>query len=155
MQELLDNLRRPVWWFSVIIAGLAVNLASAYLKGPLDRTLAARSEARRRRLEAQASEFSQAVARWAKRSDSAIILRLEKLEHIQEQRVLLLWALLGGLFSLRFSASGWHVTAVVFSLAALLCTVLSTWHHERAAKVGEVLRAVEKDLAAGVVGGAA
>ena len=53
--EVLTELSKPVWWVSVVIAGIVINLLSAYLKPPLDTVLSTttswwrrRSEVRRR-----------------------------------------------------------------------------------------------------------
>jgi hypothetical protein len=36
MNEILNELAKPVWWFSVVIAGIAINLLSSYLRSRLD-----------------------------------------------------------------------------------------------------------------------
>lgn len=41
MDEVLQELTKPQWWVSVVIAGIAINLISAYLKKPVDRLLVA------------------------------------------------------------------------------------------------------------------
>jgi hypothetical protein len=144
MQEVLDTLRSPLWWFSVIVAGLLVNLAAAYLKAPIDNLVARYSEMRRKRLAEATASFTRTAGRWAQRADAPMVLRLEKLEHIQEQRVLLLWALLTMFFSARFSAAGWHFTSSLFSVAVLLCTVAAIWRDHRAQEMARLLREVEK-----------
>ncbi|MFA7322055.1 MAG: hypothetical protein WC000_11380 [Dokdonella sp.] len=40
MDEIINELAKPVWWVSVVVAGIAINLLSSYLKNPLDRTIA-------------------------------------------------------------------------------------------------------------------
>lgn len=40
MDEILSELSKPVWWISVVVAGIAINLLSAYLKNPIDGSLA-------------------------------------------------------------------------------------------------------------------
>ncbi len=36
MSEILTELSKPVWWVSVVVAGLLINLLSAYMKSSLD-----------------------------------------------------------------------------------------------------------------------
>lgn len=43
MNEIVTELAKPVWWVSVVIAGIVINLISAYLKLRLDRTLGSAS----------------------------------------------------------------------------------------------------------------
>jgi len=40
MKEIVGALANPLWWFSVVIAGLLINVLAAYLKGFADRLLA-------------------------------------------------------------------------------------------------------------------
>lgn len=49
MSDVLTELSKPVWWVSVVIAGIAINLLSAYMKGALDKALAGTSSWWRRR----------------------------------------------------------------------------------------------------------
>lgn len=76
MNEVLNELSKPVWWVSVVIAGIIINLISAYLKTRLDKTLggfsnwwAARSAKRQRewserveRIRSSTSELSYEIA---------------------------------------------------------------------------------------------
>jgi hypothetical protein len=39
MNDLVNELTKPVWWVSVVVVGILVNLASAYFKSILDRSL--------------------------------------------------------------------------------------------------------------------
>lgn len=39
MDEILGYLTSPGWWFSVVAAGLVINLAAAYIKQPIDAAL--------------------------------------------------------------------------------------------------------------------
>lgn len=39
MTEIFDNITSPSWWFSVVIAGILVSLAAAYIQKGLDRPL--------------------------------------------------------------------------------------------------------------------
>ncbi|MGL4796249.1 MAG: hypothetical protein ACRC23_21415 [Aeromonas jandaei] len=76
MDEIINELAKPVWWVSVVIAGIAINLFSSYLKSLLDRTIAktsswwrsksdARQKAWKRQVELlSASEDARNAASW-------------------------------------------------------------------------------------------
>ncbi|WP_420208304.1 hypothetical protein [Candidatus Electronema sp. JC] len=36
MERIFTELSNPVWWFSVVLAGIAINVFSSYLKGAID-----------------------------------------------------------------------------------------------------------------------
>lgn len=50
MTEILDDLKSAHWWMGVVFVGLAINLASAYLKPWLDSQLARISKRRKDKL---------------------------------------------------------------------------------------------------------
>lgn len=56
MNQIVESLKSPEWWISVVVVGIAINLASAYLKprldtflGRLSRTVQERNEKSRKR----------------------------------------------------------------------------------------------------------
>ena len=53
MNDILTELSKPVWWVSVVVAGIAINLLSAYLKGSVDKALTGTSSWWRRRSSAR------------------------------------------------------------------------------------------------------
>jgi hypothetical protein len=57
MSKLLDTIESPEWWISVVVVGLIINLASAYLKPWIDRTTVRFSEKRRQKRDQQNKEF--------------------------------------------------------------------------------------------------
>ena len=62
MEEIKGYLASPGWWFTAIAMGLLVNLASAYLKRPLDAWLSGVSTRWRARSEAGRARFDRRVA---------------------------------------------------------------------------------------------
>ena len=56
MDNIWNEVRNPAWWFSVVVAGLLINLAASYLKPWTDSFLAQRSEHFRKRSEARSTE---------------------------------------------------------------------------------------------------
>jgi hypothetical protein len=51
MNEVVMELSRPVWWISVVVAGIIINLLSAYLKPSLDKYFSSTSSWWRNRSE--------------------------------------------------------------------------------------------------------
>ena len=47
MKEIFEQITSPTWWVTVVIVGILINLASAYLKDPTDRIASRFSSARR------------------------------------------------------------------------------------------------------------
>lgn len=39
MEEFIKSLSSPSWWIGVVIVGIVINIASAYLKNPIDKVL--------------------------------------------------------------------------------------------------------------------
>ncbi|MFM2663495.1 hypothetical protein AAFX24_00965 [Vibrio mediterranei] len=39
MEEIINTVSEPVWWFSVVVMGIVINLSSAYIKEPFDRVM--------------------------------------------------------------------------------------------------------------------
>lgn len=39
MDDIVKELSKPIWWVSVVLAGIVINLLSAYIKLQIDRTL--------------------------------------------------------------------------------------------------------------------
>lgn len=66
-----DELGKPAWWISVVIAGLVVNLASAYLKVRIDSLLSARSERWRVR-SSKREGFRRSKANWLAEDDGEL-----------------------------------------------------------------------------------
>ena len=63
MDKLSDVLTSPVWWFTVVIAGIAINIISIYIKKSLDERLSTISSWWRNRSEKRKAEFEDLVQR--------------------------------------------------------------------------------------------
>jgi hypothetical protein len=59
--KLLDILASPLWWFSVVFAGICINILSAYLKNTLDDRLSKISTWWRNRSEIRKQKFEDCV----------------------------------------------------------------------------------------------
>ncbi len=71
MNDILSELSKPSWWMTVVIAGLIINLASAYLKRPIDKGM---------------SIFSKT---WRESLQQAMIKREKDLENLQDNQALI------------------------------------------------------------------
>lgn len=73
MEELTKNLSSISWWFGVVAVGLVVNVASAYLKAPLDKFLSTISNSWNSRSQ-RAREVRAERVRQARESDRQLQL---------------------------------------------------------------------------------
>jgi len=98
MNDVSDALLSPIWWFSVVGAGILVNLLSAYVKPRIDSYFSSLSSWWMRRSALQTKE----------RNDRVIRLAVDRYEQIIQSLAalrLLLWAalsLLCGIFVILF-----------------------------------------------------
>ena len=65
MEEMFKNIASPAWWMGVVIVGILINLAAAYLKPRLD----------------QAASF--VSLRWATRTEEQRRQRLERIKRLR------------------------------------------------------------------------
>ena len=69
LNEILNELTKPIWWFSVVIAGMAINPLSAYTKPVLDKS------------------FLTTFAWWRRRSEERQKAWDERIEYIRSSKV--------------------------------------------------------------------
>lgn len=143
MSKLLSDILSWYWWVSVVVVGLVINLASAYMKAPLDAWLANRSNLVRHKKEEQARQFQEEVTLLS--SDSTLlILAGQRLlgAQVVSLAVLVFAALVVSLgFAGGAQVSGWRlalqwvsVCGMYFLLVVLF--VLMRWMERLADKVG-------------------
>lgn len=144
MNEIVTELAKPVWWLSVVIAGVLINLISAYLKLRLDRALGSASGWWKRRSIARQNA-------WAERIDRICRSDLERnLEITSEMRqrlqsihmVLLAMLILLQLVLLQtFSAELSHTVRIGFLGASALLFFASFLAFQSATRTAGALRA--------------
>lgn len=81
------------WWVSVVFVGLAINLASSYIKPPIDRWLERRSERRRSARERMDQKFDAETSRIA--FDPTLLVLAGQAAASAETRTQLLFILVG------------------------------------------------------------
>ncbi|TVL98846.1 MAG: hypothetical protein CV087_20185 [Candidatus Brocadia sp. WS118] len=94
MKKILEVLTSPVWWVSVVIAGILINLVSSYLKGIIDTHLSRFSAARREQGERKRAERKTAVEQLRKNEHQEVMATLAEMRH----RLRAIFYLLGGVF---------------------------------------------------------
>lgn len=114
MKETLQN---PVWWFSAVIVGIALNVGSAYLKTLIDRWIERRSQknSERRSLHEIALE---AAADKIRGNPYGIMIHFERALH---ERIRGLGFILVGLMMiLTATGNGWLVALIMPAIGGLV-----------------------------------
>jgi hypothetical protein len=63
LERIFTELSNPVWWFSVVLVGIAINVLSSYLRGALDGFFSKSSSWWRNRSEARKKAWEERVDR--------------------------------------------------------------------------------------------
>lgn len=84
MSRLFSELSSLYWWVSVVLVGLLINLASAYLKPRLDSWLSERSRRASARRAKRSAAFEAAVEKLAA-DPTALLIAGQKLHDLQYQ----------------------------------------------------------------------
>jgi hypothetical protein len=124
LNDILTELSKPVWWFSVVVAGIAINLLSSYLKSRLDKTVASTSSWWRRR---SADRQRSWEARVEQISSSEEVRNAEVLSELRQRLqsihmlLLAIFLLLLPLFTLNsLSPPPQLITTIILGLSAFL-----------------------------------
>ena len=107
MSELYDSLQSPLWWASVVVAGILVNLTAAYLKPLMDRILGSVSESYRTRSEERRKRGEEIIARLREDRDAQYRLFLVELR-------------------LRMQSFDYHLAAAVVILLLSIGTLIAS-----------------------------
>jgi hypothetical protein len=154
LSKFLADLGTVHWWLSVVIVGIAVNLASAYMKPPVDGLLGKISARRREKYKLAFEEFQDEVCRLEENADLRVMagfreMRLRFNFAIQFALSAALGAL--GVYSLGRVLGGARAEYLYVAVPAI---VLGTWYLIRAVKIQKaalhitlVLRVVEDRIA--------
>ena len=98
MEEILKTVSSPGWWITAVLFGIVINLASAYLKGPLDRIGGSLSSS------------------WRNRNEKSRREHRERLDALRSNTNLQFFVLLEAL-QLRASSSEWLTVACMLVVA--------------------------------------
>jgi len=131
MNELIQTLSSPVWWFSVVIVGILINLVSAYLKSPIDSRLSKISTWWRQRTEQQKAEQEALMNRLANSEHEQVMASFADLrDRLRSQYYLLMGVfiilIINGVDSLfPQSNSIFKIVAMAFSAVCFLLSYQS------------------------------
>ncbi len=81
MEDFLQNLSSPSWWFGVALVGFLINLASAYLKPVVDNIASRVSSSRKRAIEKERQLFEDRVCQLLLNPISTVELKLDSLSY--------------------------------------------------------------------------
>lgn len=144
LNRFLADIFSVYWWLTVVLVSLATNLASAYLKPPLDNFFLKHSDRRRRKIIAENDNLETEAGILLKDSDLLILKGFEEVRWFVLSIFLLLFAFgmaylgshvssLSGLASPRL-----FLSALLFLLAIAIFT-LALWAFQRASNITLVL----------------
>jgi hypothetical protein len=142
MNDFLDNLTSFWWWFSVVVVGLAVNLAAAYLKPQLDKYMSGHFESRRRRMDAVSKARSERIAA-IRESERAFHLAIRR-EHGWWLWAILLFAL-SAVILLTTNALKLAVLSAIGNLLAVILIFLGINSMRSAVRVGSEIDEATSD----------
>jgi hypothetical protein len=109
MDKFLSDLGTGYWWISVVVVGVALNLLSSYLKGPIDRLGSAAFERYKARKRVQGVAFDEAAGKLAvdREAREWTVQEETRLYFKCLRRTLLgIWLMLGGAAVIAMSSRG-------------------------------------------------
>jgi hypothetical protein len=144
MDKITNELTSPSWWFSVVIAGLLINMISAYLKEAFDSWAAGLSVWARSKSEARIQAWNQLVASVGASSKSLNEAFQQELRlRVNACFYLLLAACLYLLLVRNIAAHpAWLVGVALFS-----CVISAFWSASsviKANRISEAIKAAKK-----------
>lgn len=94
MNELIQMLKSPTWWFSVVVVGIIINLVSAYVKSPIDENLSKISTWWRKRTDKQKKELNAVIENLSKNEHEQVMTAVDDLR----ERIRSIHLLIFGIF---------------------------------------------------------
>ena len=79
MKTFIENLSSLEWWIAVVVVGIAVNMASSYIKGPCDRLFGAFSKWWINRSDVSRKDRAERVARLRASKEEQILASIKAL----------------------------------------------------------------------------
>lgn len=152
MDKFLADAATAYWWITAVAVGLVINLASAYIKEPIDRFFAAtsrgwraRSEKARAERQAHVLQLARDPSLWAPLREMARDLRINAIWNAARAAIVLLMIVLG------FEATNYNPTnpiaqhhawviALLFVVTFLLFFVLLTSAQSLYGRADELIR---------------
>jgi hypothetical protein len=148
LNDVLSELSKPVWWVSVVIAGIAINLLSAYMKGSLDKAHTATSSWWRRRSSVRQLSWENQIKRLRNSEDAKRLAAASEIRNRLQSLHMLLLAILMLLLPAFMNTSGFQFPKVAaifvlgFSMAMFFLSFLT---FRQAAETANLLRLAAKE----------
>jgi hypothetical protein len=138
MPEFIDDLSSTRFWMTTIVLAILVNIASAFFKGLIDRTLGALSSRRTARTAQRARELDDRIAALIQHAE--LVAFAAAAESRCYMFALLLTVMAGVLFNVNMSS----MAGVVGVLLAFLTLVLAMYMFSRGTDIGAALVRAER-----------
>lgn len=139
MEEFINSLSSPSWWMGVVIVGVIINVASAYLKKPIDLLLSKVSSSWRARQTAAVEKRNALVE--SLRNDSNLLLLYSMSENRYRIRsvgfLLLAFAIF---FMSTFAIGVSDVSAIFGSIFSLFIGLMGLNDHYKAMQVYSIVQ---------------
>ena len=137
MSDVIENLKSPSWWVSVVVASFLVNLLSAYTKPRLDGILSILSASWRRKVGEAAAGRQAKIERIRASANLQVLLMLDEIR----STLVMIIGYVGtvGLLVLATNyVTGW--TALLLVLVAVLPLLVASYSQSRATDISSALR---------------
>jgi hypothetical protein len=94
LEEIINTVSEPVWWFSVVVMGIVINLSSAYIKEPFDRVMSNVSSWWKSKSDKAALKKEEYRTRLASDKEFMLLESMAELRQRHRSIYSLVWALL-------------------------------------------------------------
>lgn len=147
MDKFVETLKSPVWWIGVVLVGILINIASAYLKPRLDKLLARVSRSIQERNEKSSNRRKALVNLLIADPHKQTILANHELRcRIRSHGFHFHGLLLAGIGALFHFVVASHVLVVVFWTAAVITELFSINDFLEAMRIHDIVDEVNPDL---------
>ena len=89
MEEVINLLSSPVWWFSVVLVGIAINILASYIKPKVDNLFSSSSSWWRNRSEKQKSIYKKQLEE-LKHNEKKQLLSAVTINHLSNLAIILI-----------------------------------------------------------------
>lgn len=127
MESFLERISTFEWWLSVVLVGVLINLASAYIKPLFDKYLASRSQLKRRKLEKEAQRRDLQIKILSESSEERQTYRLEIIDTKQDATFNILMGIFLLLMVIQYREE-WSLWLIVFLNVGSLFSIFISFH---------------------------
>ncbi|MCJ7635824.1 hypothetical protein MUP77_25965 [Candidatus Bathyarchaeota archaeon] len=147
MKEFVESLSSPAWWIGVVVVGILINIASAYLKPRIDTTLAGISVWSSQRTQKRKEHREKLIELLAKNPQKQLIFAHRAMRHLERSNGFMLQSIilvvLGSLF--RFVVSVAPLAYALWFIAAV-AVMMSLDDYRCAWQIGRIVDSLNDDI---------